>query len=225
MKSGHIKCLAVARLPQRDVVASQVMIRTDNPEQFHAEIRDLLSKPELARLVAKAQYRVSGDVHAINIVMDADRIIYIAITSVFYSWQVASKLLVEMMNEFGKASFSTTAKTCSSGSLTAKTRPMFEKLTRTFDDPTKHDKVAKVYVEVDSVKKVMRKNIDKVLDNVDQLTKIEEDSERLRHSAGIFVQAATTVQRRECFRKWKTTAAIALSVVVVVTVIVLVAVL
>lgn len=84
-----------------------------------------------------------------------------------------------------------------------------------------NDRLKSAQQKVDEVKEVMRDNIDRVMENTEQLHIVEHKSETLELQAKQFEQNSRKVKRRFCMQYAKTTCVLVLIILIVIFIIVM----
>lgn len=84
----------------------------------------------------------------------------------------------------------------------------------------KIDSISAVNLKVDTVKNIMHENIDKILENNVKLETIEESSQNLMQSAGIFSDQAKQLRQKLWWRNFRTKLYIGLAILVILGIII-----
>lgn len=149
--------------------------------------------------------------------MDKNERVFIVITSASYpsrlAFQCLDKLRVEFVDKCDAKSL-----TCTAGGLTKDCSKIMQKIGLEFDDPSKHDKVAHVALQVDQVKVVMQDNIQNVLQNTERMESVEEKTIQLNEQAKVFRNTGRSLQRKLWWKNLKTNAIIGLCIVLVIVI-------
>lgn len=218
---NNIKFVAVARTVDRVMVASYVHQKGDhNLAQYNNAVQEVLSAPDFVQKVTPgSRYRLVGEVNSFNFTVDGNGRVYIVITVTDYPERLAFAMINELIPQFSK-DLGSRADTCAENGLKGASKKIFSALADEYDDPSNKDKISRVRDQVEDVKSIMHNNIQGMLHNLDDASKIDQDAQVLQEQAAKFQQQAKTIKRREQWKNWKLTLVIVAVVVLVLIVII-----
>lgn len=134
--------------------------------------------------------------------MKLEEIIYVVVTHVEYPSRVTSLCLRDTARLF-TSRIQNNWKDCREMGLQEACRTLLRKLCEKFDNLDEMDKLTNTMSKVEAVKLQMQKNIEQTLENSVTLKKIEDDTDDLIVSAGIFKKQAQTLKNKMWWKNCK----------------------
>lgn len=129
----------------------------------------------------------------------------VAIKAGNYPERHAFALLTEVIDCVNKNLEGRSLNSLEAGILTRQLKKPLRDLIDRYDNPANFDKTAEVQGKVDNVKGVMSDNIRKVMENHENIEKLEEKTDNLNQQAAQFNRSAGDLRRLMWMRKMKVT--------------------
>ena len=113
-------------------------------------------------------------------------------------------MLQDLYKDFS-GKYGDAAKTAAEGSLSKKSKPIFQEVCKKYEDPSSVDKTAKVLGQVDAVKGQMQDNIANMLKNTEKAEDMAAKSEQLNEQASVFKKRSTDLKKQMQWKNLKMT--------------------
>lgn len=193
--------------------------------QYKTSVQQIMDKGA-SKFVEGKRLRLTSDtnnydLHVLPREINDNLIIYFAITDTkFGTVHSLAKLFDDLVHGFTSANSSNDIlKAKAGGKVNSNSQSVFETLLAKYGD----SKIAQVQQKVDQVKDVMKDNVKKALDNVEQLDQMELKSEEFEKQAKQFQSNSNKVYKRMRCQNRKVTAMIVGVILFVLLIIIIVA--
>ena len=164
----------------------------------HVEtVTKLLSSPAFSNKATPGKnIRLINNGTAIFLLSNQDNLAAIVVTADDYAERtVFGGLIPDVFEKFSKKNYKW--QNCEANSLSKKFKSELKSICTQYDDPTAHNKIAKLRGQVSQVQSVMQDNISKALDNLESTENLKEKAEDLVDAAGEFERKSKKLAWRE----------------------------
>jgi len=195
---GNVFFLAVARMAGQGIVVASYSYNT---ETDLGGVKQVLEQPNMNMSPGK-HYSFSVAQLAWHLIADDLGLIYIVICQQSYPQRCAHMCLEELQRTF-TSKHGDKATTAKDRSLDKACSSLLLKICQKYDNLAEVDKLASVAKKVDSVKLVMKDNVDLALQNCVKLESIEKAAEELQQQAGVFKRNANELKNKMWWKNIK----------------------